>query len=176
MSDLFFYIFSILALGCGLGVVFNKNTVTSALCLLGVLVSLAGIFVLLEAFLLAVLLIFVYAGAVVALFLFIVMLTDAAGGNRQRFSKGTLVAGLISVALLAAALYSLYQHGTFATAAPAAAVGASLKAYGRELFTTYLLPVQIVGFLLLIAMLGVIVISKKFAGEKESDTKDRESA
>ncbi|WP_043586794.1 NADH-quinone oxidoreductase subunit J family protein [Geminisphaera colitermitum] len=171
MSSLFFYVFSTLALACGLGVVFNKNTVTSALCLLGVLVSLAGIFVLLEAFLLAVLLIFVYAGAVVALFLFIVMLTDAAGGGGgKRFSKTTLVAGLISAVLLLAALYSIYAHGSFDTIAPAASVGASLKTYGRELFTTYLLPVQIVGFLLLIAMLGVIVISKKNAGESVTGT------
>lgn len=175
MSDFFFYVFSIIALACGLGVVLNKNTVTSALCLLGVLVSLSGIFVLLEAFLLAVLLIFVYAGAVVALFLFIVMLTDVGGGNRPRFGKGTLVGGVVSLLLLAAALFSIYQHASFNTAAPTAAVGASLKAYGRELFTTYLLPVQIVAFLLLIAMLGVIVISKKTAGE-EQEKADRLNA
>ncbi|MDR1281534.1 MAG: NADH-quinone oxidoreductase subunit J [Opitutaceae bacterium] len=162
MSDIFFYVFSVLTLACGLGVVFNKNTVTSALCLLGVLVSLAGIFVLLEAFLLAVLLIFVYAGAVVALFLFIVMLTDAAGGDRRRFSKGTLFAGTIAAGLLLIGLASIGLYGSFDTVAPAASPGSTLRIYGQELFTTYLLPVQIVGFLLLIAMLGVIVISKKF--------------
>ncbi|AHF91179.1 NADH-ubiquinone oxidoreductase [Opitutaceae bacterium TAV5] len=165
MSDIFFYVFSVLALACGLGVVFNKNTVTSALCLLGVLVSLAGIFVLLEAFLLAVLLIFVYAGAVVALFLFIVMLTDAAGGDRQRFSRGTLVSGTLAAGLLLIGLASIALYGSFDTVAPAASPGSVLRIYGQELFTTYLLPVQIVGFLLLIAMLGVIVISKKFTGE-----------
>ena len=73
MSDLLFYLFATFTVVCAAGVVFNRNTVASAMCLLLCLVGLAGLFVMLDAFLLAVLLILVYAGAVVALFLFIVM-------------------------------------------------------------------------------------------------------
>lgn len=168
-SDIFFYLFAALTAGSALAVVLAKNTIASALSLLVSLVGVAAIFVLLDAFLLAALMVFVYAGAVVALFLFIVMLLDTYGGERKPFKKATIVAGSFAFALLVLGLVTFVNHGpqeSLATAAPAelVPVGASLRAYGEQLFTTYLLPVQIVGFLLLIAMLGVIVLSKKFEG------------
>ena len=76
MSALLFNLFAFLAVGSALAVVFNKNTVNSAMFLMLSLVAVAGLFALLDAGLLAILLVFVYAGAVVALFLFIVMLLD----------------------------------------------------------------------------------------------------
>lgn len=165
--DILFYFFAALTAGSALAVVLNKNTIASALCLLVSLVGVAAIFVLLDAFLLAALMVFVYAGAVVALFLFIVMLVDTYGGKRKPFTKSTLVAAAIALALLVTGLATFAKHGSLATPASGTAlvpVGSSLRAYGEQLFTTYLLPVQIVGFLLLIAMLGVIVLSKKFEG------------
>jgi len=166
MPDILFYIFAVLTAGSALAVVLNKNTVASALSLLVSLVGVAALFVLLDAFLLAALMVFVYAGAVVALFLFIIMLLDAQGGDRKPFKKTAYVSGGISVALLALMFVSGYQHGAQTTGelGSIVPVGSTLKNYGEQLFTTYLLPVQIVGFLLLIAMLGVIVLSKKFEG------------
>jgi NADH-quinone oxidoreductase subunit J len=142
----------------------NKNAVASALCLLVCLTGIAGLFVLLDAFLLAVLTVFVYAGAVVALFLFIIMLLDMQGGDRKPFTKASIVAGAAAVGLLCTGLYSFVTRGHIESPelSTATGVGGSLRAYAEQLFTTYLLPVQIVGFLLLIAMLGVIVLSKKF--------------
>jgi NADH-quinone oxidoreductase subunit J len=169
-TDIFFYLFSALTAGSALAVVLCKNTVASALSLLGSLVGVAALFILLDAFLLAALMVFVYAGAVVALFLFIVMLIDTYGGVRKPFKKATIVASGLALALLVTGLATLAQRGSISahqfagTAAQLVPVGASLRAYGEQLFTTYLLPVQIVGFLLLIAMLGVIVLSKKFEG------------
>jgi NADH-quinone oxidoreductase subunit J len=168
-SDIFFYIFAALTAGSALAVVLTKNTVASALSLLVSLVGVAAIFVLLDAFLLAALMVFVYAGAVVALFLFIVMLLDSQGGDRKPFKKATIAAGTFAFVLLVLGLATFAKEGAreaVAYEAPASMVpvGASLRAYGEQLFTTYLLPVQIVGFLLLIAMLGVIVLSKKFEG------------
>lgn len=164
-TDLMFCLFSAFTAVCAAGVVFNRNTVNAAMCFLLSLVGLAGLFVLLEAYLLAALLVFVYAGAVVALFLFIVMLLDVRGGNRPNFTKATVAAGTAAAALLVLGLLSFHTHGRIGADLPAGpGVGASLKAYGHQLFTTYLLPVQIVGFLLLIAMLGVIVLSKRHAG------------
>ena len=167
--DILFYFFAALTAGSALAVVLNKNTVASALSLLVSLVGIAALFVFLDAFLLAALMVFVYAGAVVALFLFIVMLLDTYGGDRKPFKKTTLVAGTLGFLLLVLGLLTFVQRGGQESAATAAStalvpVGASLRAYGEQLFTTYLLPVQIVGFLLLIAMLGVIVLSKKFEG------------
>jgi NADH-quinone oxidoreductase subunit J len=166
MSDLLFHIFALLSVACALGVVFNKNAVASALCFLLSLVGVAGLFVLLDAFLLAVLLVLVYAGAVVALFLFIIMLLDMQGGDRKRFTKATILSSTVAAGLLVTGLVSFASHGLVETADPATVkvVGSSLRAYAEQLFTVYLLPVQIVGFLLLIAMLGVIVLSKKFEG------------
>jgi NADH-quinone oxidoreductase subunit J len=166
MSDLLFHIFAVFTVACALGVVLNKNAVASAMCLLLSLVGVAGLFVLLDAFLLAVLLVLVYAGAVVALFLFIIMLLDMQGGDRKKFTKATVVSSTLAAGLLVTGLVSFATRGQVVTADPAtvAVVGSTLRAYAEQLFTVYLLPVQIVGFLLLISMLGVIVLSKKFEG------------
>lgn len=165
MADLFFYVISAFTVGCAAGVVLAKNTVASALALLLSLVGVAALFVLLNAFLLAALMVFVYAGAVVALFLFIIMLLNAHGGDRKPFSKLSLVSGGIALLLLVLGVLSFAARGRLPSASVHGdAAGAVLANYGEQLFTTYLLPVQIVGFLLLIAMLGVIVLSKKFEG------------
>lgn len=166
MSDILFHLFAVFTVACALGVVFNKNAVASSLCLLLSLVGVAGLFVLLDAFLLAVLLVLVYAGAVVALFLFIIMLLDMQGGDRKRFTKATLISSTVAGGLLITGLVSFATRGLNHTTilAEVPVVGNSLRAYAEQLFTVYLLPVQIVGFLLLIAMLGVIVLSKKFEG------------
>mgnify|MGYP001378741458 CR=1 FL=1 len=164
MPALPFYLLSALTAGCALGSVLNRNTITAAFCLLGSLLGLAGLFVLLDAYLLAALLVMVYAGAIVALFVFIVMLLDMQGGNILTPSRISLAAAVVAAAVLGTGLGITFGHHLVA-AAPAAAAPAgipSLKLYGYQLFTTYLLPVQIIGFLLLIAMLGVIVISKRF--------------
>ncbi len=167
MADILFYIFAAMTIGSSVAVVINPNAVNSALAFLVGLLGVSGLFVLLDSFLLAVLMILVYAGAVVALFLFIIMLLDMQGGERKPFSRPTAVAGFIGAALLAVCATSLLKGlGGLesAEAVSAIGVGANLKHYADQLFTTYLLPVQVVGFLLLIAMLGVIVLSKKFEG------------
>jgi NADH-quinone oxidoreductase subunit J len=165
MSDTYFYIFAALTIGSALAVVFNKNAVAAALAFLFSLCGVAGLFLQLDAQLLAILLVLVYAGAVVALFLFIIMLLDMQGGERKPFKKLTIVASTISAALLFLGVYSFAKHPEL-TQFPAAGQPSNLlldlKLYGAKLFTTYLLPVQVVGFLLLIAMLGVIVLSKRF--------------
>ena len=150
-----------------MGTVVNKNAVNAAMCFLLCLVGVAGLFVQLDAYLLAFLLLLVYAGAVVALFLFIIMLLDVQGRPSWPFKRLSTVASVVALALLLAGL------GSFCTPRPArrrpspgatTGVGAALKPYAYQLFTTYLLPVQVMGFLLLIAMLGVIVLSKKMDG------------
>jgi NADH-quinone oxidoreductase subunit J len=165
--DFLFIAFAAFTVLSAVGVVVNKNTVNAAMCLMLCLVGVAGLFVLLNAYLLAALLVLVYAGAVVALFLFIVMLLDMQGGVKIPFKAGTLAAGALAAALLSVMVLSLHHHwplGHGAAPAAVAPTGTVLKDYAEHLFTTYLLPVQVIGFLLLIAMLGVIVLSKKFEG------------
>lgn len=166
MGNFLFNLFAVFTVVTAIGVVVNRNTVNAAMCLLLSLIGVSGLFVALEAYLLAFLLLLVYAGAIVALFLFIVMLLDMKGDDRLRISGVPLVARIAAVGLVAVGLVSFYARGQVQAPDPATvpALGASLKLYAYQLFTTYLLPVQILGFLLLIAMLGVIVLSKKFEG------------
>jgi len=166
MGTFLFNLFAVFTLVTALGVVLNKNAVNAAMCLLLSLVGVAGLFVALDAYLLAFLLLLVYAGAIVALFLFIIMLLDTKGVDRPRITGIPLVARVIAVGLVALGVVSFLTRGRIPSPdlAGVPALGASLKLYAYQLFTTYLLPVQILGFLLLIAMLGVIVLSKKFEG------------
>ncbi|HYD83547.1 MAG TPA: NADH-quinone oxidoreductase subunit J [Opitutus sp.] len=163
MSPLLFNIFALLTVIAAVATVLNKNAVNAAMCFMLSLVGVAGLFVMLEAYLLAFVLVLVYAGAVAALFLFIVMLLNVQQAASKPFKKMTLVASTVAAALLAVGVLAFYRQPELTTGALSAApaVGASLKDYSYQLFTTYLLPVQIIGFLLLIAMLGVIVLSRK---------------
>lgn len=163
---LFFAVFSVL---CALGMVFARNAVNAAMCLLLCLAGVAGLFVQLEAYLLAFLLILVYAGAVVALFLFIVMLLDIRGQDRPARGRVGFGAAIIAGALLIAGVVSLVAHGRadLPNVPPVPGIGSSLANYANLLFTTYLLPVQVIGFLLLIAMLGVIVLSRRQDADPE---------
>ena len=112
---------------------------------------------------LAVIQILVYAGAVVVLFLFIIMLLDVKEEKTHRIKPVTWVASLIGFALLILGVVGVTSSSNLNTTSETLpeAAGASLKNFGYELFTTYQLPMQVTGFLLLIAMLGVIVLSKR---------------
>jgi NADH-quinone oxidoreductase subunit J len=162
MEQLAFTCISLFTVACALCVVLSKNAVNAAMCLLLCLAGIAGLFLQLHAYLLAFVLILVYAGAVVALFLFIVMLLDMQGGQPWRFRVFQALAGVIAAALLLLGLDLIALRGRTGAGLPAqTAAGSSLKLYSYQLFTTYLLPVEVMGFLLLIAMLGVIVLSRR---------------
>jgi NADH-quinone oxidoreductase subunit J len=163
MADFVFVFLAVFTVLCALGTILSRNVVNGAMCLLLCLIGVAGLFVRLDAFLLAFLLLLVYAGAVVALFLFIIMLLDVhrvPAGARRLWG---VVGGVAACALLGAGLGGFIARGQLPEprAGEVALVGASLKGYAESLFTTYLLPVEVIGFLLLIAMIGVIVLSQK---------------
>lgn len=160
MPDFLFQLFAFLTVLAAAGVVVNRNAVNAAMCLLLSFMGVAALFGLLNAGLLAFIFLLVYAGAVVVLFLFVIMLLDVRGGNPRRpWKRITGVAWVMAVALVAAGLLSLAHRGRLPEIAPAGAFG--FKEFGYRLFTTYLLPVQVTGFLLLVAMIGVIVLSRK---------------
>ncbi len=166
MFDFFFYLFAALTLGCALLVVTSPNSVNAAMFLIVSLLSMASLFVLLEAYFLAVIQVLVYAGAVVVLFLFIIMLLDVQGRSGIPRKPLTIAAGIVSVALLFFGAFWMVRAGALPDAgALAPASGASLKSFGHALFTTYLLPMQLTGFLLLVSMIGVIVLSKRLDDE-----------
>src|SRR6266850_8124326 len=115
MSDILFYIFSALTLGFGFLVIanpFSRNPVTSAMFLVLTIGSLAGLFVLLEAYFLAAVQVLVYAGAVMVLFLFVIMLLDLKEEQRRKIKKFGLITGIISVvAILGAFVRAILGSG-----------------------------------------------------------------
>src|SRR5512136_1926589 len=104
-QEILFYVFAALTLVCGFLVIanpFSRNPVTSAMFLVLTIVSLAGLFVLLHAFFLAAVQVLVYAGAVMVLFLFVIMLLDLRAEERRRIKVAGAVAGLVSVGSIVA--------------------------------------------------------------------------
>src|SRR5580693_9645160 len=100
ISDILFYVFAALTLGCAALVIanpFSRSPVTSGMFLLLTILSMAGLFVLLHAFFLAVVQIIVYAGAVMVLFLFVIMLLDLKAEQHRKIKKIAILAGLLSV-------------------------------------------------------------------------------
>ncbi len=164
LPDILFYIFAFLTLVCGFLVVLNPfslNPVTSAMFLVLTIVCLAALFVLLHAFFLAAVQVLVYAGAVMVLFLFVIMLLDLKAEERRRVRLVSILLGLVSVvAILFVFCQSLNASPPLPAAAPQ--IEGGTIPLGTALFTSkYLLPFEIVSVLLLVAMVGVVLLSKK---------------
>lgn len=163
LPDILFYAFAFLTLLFGFLVVLNPfslNPVTSAMFLVLTIVSLAGLFVLLHAFFLAAVQVLVYAGAVMVLFLFVIMLLDLRIEERQRIKFLSLAAGVVAVGAILLIFLRTLLRSPF-TGQPSAALEGGTIPLGRLLFTQYLLPFEIVSVLLLVAMVGVVLLSKK---------------
>jgi len=156
----------------------SKHPVSAAMFMIISLVGVAALFVLLEAFFLAVLQILVYAGAVMVLFLFIIMLLDVGpeGGKASRMKLISGLAAAFSISLLivifliivkdygllnGSVSWSAIPESTELTQGENLVFSTAVKNFGYGLLTKYMLPLQISGFLLLAAMVGVIVLSKK---------------
>ena len=163
MSDALFYILAFLTLVFGFLVIanpFSRNPVTSAMFLVLTLGSLAGLFVLLHAFFLAAVQVLVYAGAVMVLFLFVIMLLDLRAEERRKIKIAGLVAGLVSVGALVVLFFQSLANSPLATQPAPVLEGATLP-LGKLLFKQYVLPFEIVSVLLLVAIVGVLLLSKK---------------
>lgn len=164
MHDLFFYLFAAITLLCGLMVVanpFTRNPVTSAMFLVATIIGMAGLFVLLQAFFLAAVQVLVYAGAVMVLFLFVIMLLDLKEEQARRFRLFGIIGSLIAVGPIALLTLKAIVSGPVAGGSAPPALEGSTKLLGRILFTDFILPFEILSLLLLVAMVGVILLSKK---------------
>jgi NADH-quinone oxidoreductase subunit J len=161
--------FAALAIVSAASCVTRRNPVASALWLVVTLFSLAALFVLLDAQFLAVLQVLVYAGAIMVLFLFVIMLLNLgrAGPTDLKgpigLGLGVLLAGLLLVQLLVLRQTStLPALGPAARVAPRAAVGGGIiPALAQPLFTVYLVPFELTSLLLLAAIVGAVVLAKR---------------
>ena len=164
MQAFLFYIFAALTLLCALLVVanpFSRNPVTSAMFLVLTIASLAGIFILLDAFFLAAVQVLVYAGAVIVLFLFVIMLLNLKEEERRQVRKFSLITGLISVVAITAVFARAFLSARLRQSAPLPPVPGATQPLGELLFSQYLLPFEIVSVLLLVAMIGTVLLSKR---------------
>jgi NADH-quinone oxidoreductase subunit J len=162
--DALFYIFAALTLICGILVIvnpFSNNPVTSAMFLVLTIVSMAGLFVLLHAFFLAAVQVLVYAGAVMVLFLFVIMLLDLKEEQRRRIPLVSAGLGLIAVVAIASVIIGRLWKGPFIAATDQPTTVGDTTLLGTKLFSDYVLPFEIVSLVLLVAMIGVILLSKK---------------
>lgn len=165
MPDFLFYFFSLLLLIFGVGVVINRNPVASALCLVVSFIGLAALYVSLNAYFLGAIQVLVYAGAVMVLFLFIIMLLDIKAEVRRKINKVAVGGGLIVVvgflAMLASVLSDFKGGEKRLQDAPINFTASDVEEIGKTLFTDYNFHLQIVGVLLLVATVGVVVLSRR---------------
>ena len=166
VEGILFTLFSLTAVAFSLGMIFRRNPVHCALHLVGVMLALSGMFVLLNAPFIAALQIVVYAGAIMVLFLFVVMLLNVKGetplltpGAAKGF--GFLFALMAFVELLWVVLSRTAESETPAAAPPVPAEFGSPAEIGRILYTTWLFPFEITSVLLLIAVVGAVVLAKR---------------
>ena len=160
-QQVLFYMFGAFAIVSALGMVLNvRNTVAAALSLVVTMIALAGIYVLLEAHLVAAIQVMVYGGAIVVLFLFVVMLlnlrSDAFAPGRGRLQK--LAGALLGIALLA----QIVRSSVALPEAPPVPPGfGGYRQLGIALYTDYVLLVEIASLLLTAAIVGALILAKR---------------
>ncbi len=165
-----------------LGVVLYKNPVHSALMLVMTLFGIAVLFVEQDAQFLAAVQVIVYTGAVVVLFLFVIMLL---GVDRREtvfadtFKGQRLFTGLVGICVLFEIVYLGSRDWTTGAPSVAGALrnqGANVNVIGKSLFTTYLLPFEVTSALLVVAVIGAVVLSRRHGEDAPSTDRDRETA
>ena len=160
-----FYVLSTLLVVSAIMVVTRRSPVMSALWLIFNFFCLAGLYLTLQAQFIAVIQIIVYAGAIMVLFLFVIMLLNL--GDVQRLSEKISVKKMIAAALSAGVLLEIMYIIWFKSAAfPAASMDQATKIgtvenIGKQLFTTYIFPFEITSVLLLAAIVGAVVLAKR---------------
>ncbi len=162
MDVILFLIFALIAVGCAINLVVQTHPISSALSLIGVMGSLAVLYLLLGGEFIAAAQLVVYAGAIMVLFVFVIMLLNA--GSERKVLKGSR-AKYFGVPLLTAFL-GLVAFIIQAMLPPSEGVhfggftGGTAQNIGTKIFTAYLLPFEIVSILILIAIMGAIVLAR----------------
>jgi len=161
MIQILFFFFAAIAVGAAINVLVQKHVLYSALSLILMLTAVSVLFILLQADFLAVINVIVYAGAIMVLFVFVIMLLnlpeDEDGADRLRWLKFIgIPLGLFFLVLVVTTLWNLEANpGT-----QPQLVG-SPAAIGQSLFTDFLLPFEVTSLLILIALMGAVVFAKR---------------
>ena len=169
LESLVFYTLAALIIGFGVLVVTTKNPVHCVLFLVANFLCVAMIYVLLAAEFLAMIQILVYAGGIVVLYLFVVMLVnlrrppDAQIGGRRQALFGFVLVALLLAEMSAILVYSGAHPSSGVASVPPFPAGGNTETIGMLLYTDYLVPFELASMLLLVAMVGAIVLARKEA-------------
>lgn len=178
MSDLAFVLCSVLAVASALLAVTRTNPIYSLVYLMVFFLGLTGLFVLLAAPIVAAIQVIVYVGAILVLFLFVIMLLDYAGlgGEAGRSFAGTLPAALLAFLLLAGLGAAVYRNAGGDTRPPAPLTDASFgstRTVAKHLYIEYPLALELVTLLLMAALVGAVVLTRRPGPERGSATPDK---
>jgi NADH-quinone oxidoreductase subunit J len=162
-TPFFFYFLSILAVVSAIVTITRRNPVHSALALIFTLLALAGLYLMLYAPFVAAVQIVLYAGGIMVLFLFVIMLVNIEKAElEERFNKQWLVATLAAASLGGLLLFVLRRgHGIFPATFQNFPEGENAQKIGLQLYQNYLMPFEIASLLLLVAIVGAVVMAKK---------------
>jgi NADH-quinone oxidoreductase subunit J len=165
METVLFYFFAGISLTAAVSVITQKRVFYSALSLIVCLCALAGIYMLLHAQFIAAVQIIVYAGAIMVLFLFVIMLLDPFSNTVLRDKRRylTYLSVLLGAAVIALLFPLLRTYDLARTPRSALAAGTfgSVKDVGESLFNQYLLPFEVTSILILVAIIGAVVLAKR---------------
>ena len=165
METIFFYIIALVALGSGLIVVLSKNPVNSALGLVNTFFCLAIFYVMLYASFMAAVQIMVYAGAIMVLILFVIMLLNLGTEARKRYTHGVVWAAVASLLVLINVLVFVKRGQVTGEVGDITTTTVMnyghTELIGRTMFTEFLLPFEIASILLLVAIVGAVILAKK---------------
>ena len=159
-----FYILASLALLSAVMVIWSRNVVHSAIYLVLTFLCVAGVYIVLRAEFVAAVQVLVYAGGIVVLFLFVIMLVNLAGTLGPRVRVHATVSAIVGCAAVALLLYVSASGGLdtdFGARIDLSAQGGNLQQVGWALYRDYLLPFEIASLLLLVAMIGAIVLARQ---------------
>jgi NADH-quinone oxidoreductase subunit J len=163
-TTVLFFIFAGLAIGCALSMVYHRNPLYSAVSLVGVFIALSCIYVTLAAPFIAAVQILIYAGAIMVLVVFVIMLLNLDEEkplNRLRYLYA--IGGFLGIVLLAQTFFIFIAVNKISkeTVKADETVGKTMS-IGANMYTEYLLPVEIVGILLLMAIIGGVILARRF--------------
>jgi len=161
LPAILFFVFASIAIASAIMMIVHRNPVYCALFLILTMFSLGGHYVLLNAPFIAAIHIIVYAGAIITLFLFVIMLLDITGGNSGEKVKGwSQFVGLLLSGILFVELAVFFKSGFDAPPSSSAAFQGNTEAIGMLLFTKYLFPFEVASVLLLSAIIGSVILAK----------------